>query len=133
MKLAENVKDIVGVAEVVVTTELTAAAVKSGLFPVYATPSMVALMEESACNAMTPYYEEGEMSLGVTIDVKHMAATKVGKLVRATATAMEQSKRKMVFDIQVYCVDDNLLVGTATHTRVTVSEKQFMEGLEANG
>ena len=130
MKLAENIKDVVGVAEVVVTQELTAAAVKSGLFPVYATPAMVALMEESACNAMLPYYEEGEMSLGVAIDVKHMAATAVGKLVRATATATEQSKRKLVFDVQVYCVDDDVLIGTATHTRVTVSESQFLAGLK---
>jgi len=132
MKLAENTKDIVGIAEVVVPMELTAAALKSGLFPVYATPAMVGLMEESACNAMLPYYEEGEMSLGVAIDVQHLAATKVGKLVRATATAVEQSKRKMVFDVQVYCIDDNVLIGTARHTRVTVSEKQFMEGLEKN-
>jgi Predicted thioesterase len=130
MKLAENIKEVVGVAEVVVTQELTAAAVKSGLFPVYATPAMVALMEESACNAMLPYYEEGEMSLGVAIDVKHMAATAVGKLVRATATAVEQSKRKLVFDVQVYCVDDDVLIGTAIHTRVTVSESQFLAGLK---
>jgi Predicted thioesterase len=129
MKLAENIKDIVGIAEVTVTQELTAAAVKSGLFPVYATPSMIALMEEAACNAMAPYYEEGEMSLGVAIDVQHLAATPVGQLVRATATALEQGKRKLVFDVQVYDVDGNVHIGTARHTRVTVSEKQFMEGL----
>ena len=53
-----------GRAETVVTEQNTAAAVGSGLVPVFATPYMVALMENAAVNALTPYMEEGQGSVG---------------------------------------------------------------------
>ena len=55
---------IQGRMSVVVTEELTAARVGSGLLPVYATPSMIALMENTACQSVAPYLEEGQGTVG---------------------------------------------------------------------
>lgn len=120
--------DAVGTAEVLVTEQLTAKAVGSGLLPVYATPAMVALMEEAACNALAPLYSDGETSVGVSIHVEHLAATAMGNKVIATAQVTEMSERKAKFEITVTCGES--VVGTAKHTRVAVNALQFMERVE---
>lgn len=68
----------VGTASAVVTPENTAAAVGSGALPVFATPYMIALMENAACNAIADGLEEGQSSVGTKLDVSHDAATPVG-------------------------------------------------------
>ena len=73
---------IQGRMSVEVTEELTAARVGSGLLPVYATPSMIALMENTACQSVAPYLEEGQGTVGTLMNVKHLAATPVGMTVR---------------------------------------------------
>lgn len=114
----------IGAADVTVTQELTAAAVGSGLLPVYATPSMVALMEQAACVALAPLYEEGETSVGVSIHVEHLAASPVGAQIHAQARVLEMTARKATFDIQVTAGET--LIGTAKHTRVAVNAEKFM-------
>ena len=59
---------------IVVTDEVTASKVGSGLLPVYATPSMIALMEGTCAESVQPYLAEGEGTVGVAIDIKHIAA-----------------------------------------------------------
>ena len=75
----------VGTASAVVTPENTAAAVGSGALPVFATPYMIALMENAACNAIADGLEEGQSSVGTKLDVSHDAATPVGMHVTARA------------------------------------------------
>ena len=67
---------------IVVTDEVTASKVGSGLLPVYATPSMIALMEGTCAESVQPYLAEGEGTVGVAVDIKHIAATPVGMTVR---------------------------------------------------
>ena len=75
----------VGTASTVVTPENTAAAVGSGSLPVFATPYMIALMENAACNAIADALEDGQSSVGTKLDVSHDAATPVGMHVTAKA------------------------------------------------
>ena len=63
----------VGTASTVVTPENTAAAVGSGSLPVFATPYMIALMENAACNAIADALEDGQSSVGTKLDVSHDA------------------------------------------------------------
>ena len=60
---------IQGSMSVVVTKELTAAQVGSGLLPVYATPAMIALMENTACQSVAPYLEEGQGTVGTLMNL----------------------------------------------------------------
>ena len=91
----------VGTASTVVTPENTAAAVGSGALPVFATPYMIALMENAACNAIADGLEEGQSSVGTKLDVSHDAATPVGmhvtarpSLWRSTAVASCSASRR---------------------------------------
>ena len=68
-----------GQAETTVTERNTAAAMGSGLLPVFATPAMLALMENAAASSVQPYLDEGPGSVGTRLEVSHLAATPLGR------------------------------------------------------
>ena len=112
---------------IVVTDEVTASKVGSGLLPVYATPSMIALMEGTCAESVQPYLAEGEGTVGVAVDIKHMAATPVGMSVRCESLLKEVNGKKLVFEVNVY--DEKGLVGTGIHKRAIINNEAFMARL----
>lgn len=118
-----------GKAESIVTKENTAATMKSGSLEVFATPALVALMEEAACNALENDLEEGTTTVGIHMDVQHAAATPLGMKVSAIATVSEVDNRKITFQIEAQ--DDKDLIGKATHSRFIVKKDRFMEKTNA--
>ena len=117
----------VGTASAVVTPENTAAAVGSGALPVFATPYMIALMENAACNAIADGLEEGQSSVGTKLDVSHDAATPVGMHVTARAELVEV--RRLVF--RVTAEDDAGPIGQGTHERFLIMADKFLAKAEA--
>lgn len=118
----------VGTASAVVTPENTAAAVGSGSLPVFATPYMIALMENAACNAIADGLEEGQSSVGTKLDVSHDAATPVGMHVTAKAELVEVDRR-LVF--RVTAEDDAGPIGQGTHERFLIMADKFLAKAEA--
>ena len=112
---------------IVVTDEVTASKVGSGLLPVYATPSMIALMEGTCAESVQPYLAEGEGTVGVAVDIKHIAATPVGMTVRCESLLKEVNGKKLVFEVNVY--DEKGLVGTGIHKRAIINNQAFMARL----
>ena len=112
---------------IVVTDELTASKVGSGLLPVYATPSMIALMENTCADCVQPYMQEGDGTVGTSVDIKHVSATPVGKTVRCECTLTEVNGKKLVFEVNAY--DDKGLIGTGTHKRAIINNEAFMARL----
>lgn len=112
---------------IVVTEELTASKVGSGLLPVYATPSMIALMENTCADCVQPYMQEGDGTVGTSVDIKHVSATPVGKTVRCECTLTEINGKKLVFEVNAY--DDKGLIGTGTHKRAIINNEAFMARL----
>ena len=112
---------------IVVTDEVTASKVGSGLLPVYATPSMSALMEGTCAESVQPYLAEGEGTVGVAVDIKHIAATPVGMTVRCESLLKEVNGKKLVFEVNVY--DEKGLVGTGIHKRAIINNEAFMARL----
>lgn len=112
---------------IVVTDEVTASKVGSGLLPVYATPSMIALMEGTCAESVQPYLSEGEGTVGVAVDIKHIAATPVGMTVRCESLLKEVNGKKLVFEVNVY--DEKGLVGTGIHKRAIINNEAFMARL----
>lgn len=112
---------------IVVTDEVTASKVGSGLLPVYATPSMIALMEGTCAESVQPYLAEGEGTVGVAVDIKHIAATPVGMTVRCESLLKEVNGKKLVFEMNVY--DEKGLVGTGIHKRAIINNEAFMARL----
>lgn len=114
-----------GSAQVEVVFENTAAAVGSGALPVFATPSMIALMEKSALEAVQPYLDEGQGTVGIHLDVSHLAATPIGMTVRAEAELVEIDRKRLVFAVRAWAGDE--LIGEGKHERFIVDSERFKE------
>lgn len=113
--------------KIVVTEDVTASKVGSGLLPVYATPSMIALMENTCAESVQPYLPEGEGSVGVAVDIKHIAATPIGMTVRCESLLKEVNGKKLVFEVNAY--DEKGLIGTGIHKRAVINNEAFMARL----
>ena len=114
---------IKGFKEITVTKELTAISMGSGNLEVYATPAMIALMEGTASESVKPEFEEGQGSVGTSIDIKHLAATPVGMYVRCESELVEVDGRRLVFNITAY--DEKDKIGEGTHERFIISNDKF--------
>ena len=119
---------IKGRAETVVVQENTAAAVGSGLVPVFATPYMIALMENAAVNALTPYMEENQGSVGTHLDVSHDAATPIGMKVWAEAEVTAVDGKALTFSVTAY--DEAGVIGKGTHNRFIITVDRFLAKTE---
>lgn len=108
-----------------VTEQDTASAVGSGSLRVLATPTMVALMERAACEALAASLDAGQTSVGISIAVEHTAASPVGSSVAAEATITSVSGRKVEFAVSAS--DNSGPVGSGIHTRIIVDSERFMK------
>lgn len=111
-------------SSVVVTDANTAQTLGSGDLQVFATPAMVALMENAAMNAAATLLGEGETTVGAQISVSHTKPTGIGHTVTATATLTAHEGRKLSFT--VVASDEDGTIGEGTHTRYVVSRERFM-------
>ena len=118
-----------GEAETIVSPHNTAAAVGSGSLPVFATPMMVALMEQAAVNALAGQLEEGQGTVGTHMDVSHDSATPVGLKVWAQAELTAVDGRALTF--AVTASDEAGPIGKGLHTRFIIQNEKFMA--KANG
>ena len=112
-----------GTASIVVGPEHTAEHFGSGRAPVLATPMMVALMEAAAVDCIERALAQGQESLGIKIDVEHIAATPIGLSVTATAELTGVDGRVLTFALQAR--DDREVIGRGTHTRIAVDAARF--------
>ena len=125
MEIAVGTK---GRKEYIVTPELTAAAVGSGLLEVYGTPYLVALMEETCLASTGEFLEEGQGTVGISISLKHTAATPVGMKVWCESDLVEVDGKRLVFTVKAF--DEAGPIGEAEHERVVIAERRFMDKAE---
>lgn len=118
-----------GRAEALVTEANTAAAVGSGLVPVFATPYMVALMENAAVNAVQAGLEAGQGTVGTRLEVTHDAATPVGMKVWAEAELTAVDGKKLTFTVRAF--DEAGPIGGGTHERFIITVDRFLAKAEA--
>ena len=117
-----------GRSESVVTEHNTACAVGSGLVPVFATPYMVALMENAAVNAVQGALEQGQGTVGTRLDVTHDAATPIGMKVWAEAELTEINGKALTFSVVAY--DESGLIGKGVHGRFIIAVDRFLAKAE---
>ncbi len=125
--MAELKPGLVGEATELVTDQVTAAFFGSGLVPAFATPAMLALMENASVNAIQPHLAAGQTSVGTEISIKHLAATPVGMRVRARSEVIAVDGRRVTFRIEAW--DDQEKIGEGTHARAIVDDARFKERL----
>lgn len=118
-----------GRQETVVCESNTAAAVGSGLVPVFATPFMIALMEGAAANTVLPCLNADEGTVGTHLNVSHSAATPIGMKVWAEATVTAVDGKKISFDVVAF--DESGEIGRGTHERFIIKPEKFLQKVQA--
>lgn len=121
-------KGMKATVKLVVAEDQTAASYGSGGVKVFATPAMVALLENAALKAVDPHLPEGHGTVGIHLDVRHLAATPVGMTVTATAELVEIDRKKLVFQVEAWDKTDK--IGDGTHTRYIIDKAAFLKMTE---
>ena len=111
---------------IIVQQHQTASEFGSGLLPVFATPALVALMENTAMQLIE--LPEGSSSVGILINVKHLKASLVGESITCEATLIETEGRKYSFKI-IATDSAGDIIGTGNHERVVIDIDRFMAKL----
>lgn len=118
-----------GEATTVVVHENTAAAVGAGGVEVFGTPLMIALMENAAWHAVVSGLEEGQVTVGTVVNIRHLGATPLGQQVRAIAELTEIDGHRLVFKVEAY--DERQKIGDGIHERFIVDLQRFLSRINA--
>jgi fluoroacetyl-CoA thioesterase len=105
----------------VTTLEMRAKLLSSDIF---STPAMIGLMEYTCVLLVAPYLDENEQTVGIHVDVRHMAPTKIGQSVTVTADLLEVKDNKLRFALSAVN-DRGIKIGEGTHRRALIDTKSF--------
>lgn len=117
-----------GEKEVLVNETNTAKAYGSGLIDVFATPAMIALMENTAHSSIQEFLPQGMVTVGIEINVKHIKATPIGKTVKCNSYLEKVDGKRLYFTIEAF--DQEGKIGEANHIRYIVDALKFVEKLK---
>ena len=121
---------IKGTRTVTVNEDNTAKAIGSGTLDVFATPALIALMEETCWRSVANELEERSGTVGTLLEIKHTAPTPVGMKVTCESTLTEVDGRRLVFE--VIARDAKGVVGEGKHERFVVQNEKFQVKANAN-
>lgn len=122
MELKPGMKHAVSVT---VNKNNMASRMKSGSLPVFATPAMLALMGQAAAELCASCLPQGSTTVGIHLDVSHLAASVEGAKITAEAEVTAVEGRKTCFAVRAF--DDAGPIGAGTHERFTVYADRFVE------
>jgi predicted thioesterase len=111
--------------DIVVDANQTANFYGSGSLDVYATPAMIALMENTAKNCVQKVLQEGFTTVGIEVNIKHIKATPLGMKVEAKAYVEKVEGKKLYFKVEAF--DERGKIGEGTHIRYIVNSEDFMK------
>jgi predicted thioesterase len=123
--IPENVS---GRQSLLVEKEHTAKFLGSGSVEVLATPMMIALMENTALEAVQSYLPEGWTTVGTKVEVDHLRPTPSGEEVYAEAFLLERNERSLLFSVAAY--DSQGIIGQGSHKRYIIQTEKFLSKLK---
>jgi fluoroacetyl-CoA thioesterase len=118
-----------GSYEKIATDADLASVLDSSLASVLSTPTMIGMMELAAINALSDYVEPGESSVGMSIEIQHVAATPPGHRVRAEAEVTKAEGRRLEFKVRAF--DEVEEIGSGVHRRAVVDSVKFKDRIKA--
>jgi len=121
---------LIGEAIDTVNQAQTAIEMGSGAFKVFATPALIALMESAAVSAIATYLPDDNASVGIEVNVQHVAATPIGERVVAMAEVTKIDGKRVYLEIRAW--DERELIGVGTHIRYVVEIDEFENRLKRN-
>ena len=120
-------KGLTATSRTVVSEANTARTMGSGDLAVFATPAMVALMENAAMTAVAAALPEGSTTVGSEMNCSHIKPSKLGAAISATAVLTAVEGRKLTFTVGA--CDEQGIIGEGVHVRFVVDRARFMEKL----
>lgn len=127
-ELAAGIKNRI---DITVDDSKTAITAGSGTLPVFGTPFVAALMEQTAEESVRPYLEDGQATVGTKLELNHTAATVVGRNCYCESELVEVDRRRLVFNIVVF--DDGGQVADCLHERFIIDVEKFMDKANKRG
>ncbi|MGM0508687.1 MAG: thioesterase family protein [Fusobacteriota bacterium] len=113
--------------EKIVTRDELADRIGSGGLKVYSTPSMIAFIEKTCERCLNTKLEDGDTSVGIKVDIRHLKATLEGAKVRSKCIIKKVDGNKVFFEVEVY--DENEKIGDGEHIRYIVNADKFMANI----
>jgi fluoroacetyl-CoA thioesterase len=110
---------------VTITSEMTVGHFVAGMPQVYGTPMMILHMEMASGAAVASHLPAGFISVGMDVKVRHLAATPVGRTVRAISRVIEIDVKSVVFEVEAW--DGHRKIGHGTHRRGIINASAFQE------
>jgi predicted thioesterase len=107
---------------------VTAFHIGSGSLRVLATPAMIGFMERVSHKLIARYLPEGYSSVGVVVDVRHLAATPMGASVRIISQVLEVDGRRVTLSVEAW--DNYEKVGEGRHPRVIIDLERFLQRVD---
>lgn len=117
--------------EFTVEPQHTANHIGSGSVQVLATPTMIAFMEIVSLELLQQSLPEGISSVGAHLDVRHLAPSRLGTIVKVEAEVLEVEGKKIVLAVNAW--EGEKLVGSGSHTRYLIDVEKFQQKLNAGG
>ena len=108
----------------VTTLEMRARQLKADVF---STPAMIGLMERTCVELTEPYLDENEQTVGLHVDIYHLAPTKIGQTVTVTAELLEVKENKIRYAVTA-TNDHGIKIGAGNHRRAVIDTKRFANG-----
>ena len=118
-----------GYAETMVDESNVASSVGSGLLDVFSTPSMIALMEKACKESVAPFLDEGQGTVGIRLEVDHLAATPIGQKVWVDSELSAGDKR--ILTVAVTAWSEKEKIGEGIHKRCVILNDRFLEKMKA--
>ncbi|HEX2930256.1 MAG TPA: thioesterase family protein [Candidatus Binatia bacterium] len=106
------------------TLEMRARQLKADVF---STPAMIGLMERTCVDLTEPYLDDDEQTVGIHVDVRHLAPTKIGQSVTVTAELLEVKDNKLRYTVSA-TNDQGTKIGEGLHSRAVINTKRFGGG-----
>jgi fluoroacetyl-CoA thioesterase len=91
---------------------------------VFSTPAMIGLMERTCVDLTQPYLDPDEQTVGIHVDVRHIAPTKIGQSVTVTAEILEVKENKLRYSVSA-TNDEGVTIGDGLHRRAVIKTKRF--------
>lgn len=105
----------------------TAAKAASGALDVYGTPFLIAFMEKTSLDIVAPYLSQEESTVGISMNMKHLRANKIGDEISCESTLTKIEGKKLTFEVKA--MYKNIIIGEGIHERFIINIDKFLSKL----